>query len=151
MKTDDAVQIRAAAREFEHRRAAETITDGGDARRVHEFIFLQHIKRGIHASAKQCAVSFIFARQRSSFARFFWAHALAVNIGAKGDVAELRELGGAKFFIIGQAEPLMYHEHAGAFAGNGIVIGEKTFECRVALFVFDCFRVNSGLRFHGAK
>src|SRR5580704_15737841 len=31
MKADDAVQLRAAAGQFDHRRAAETIADGGDA------------------------------------------------------------------------------------------------------------------------
>ena len=52
---------------------------------------------------------------------------------------------GAMFFVIRQAEPLMHDQHAGPLPGNGIIVGEITFERRVALFVFDGLGHNFGL------
>ena len=78
---------------------------------------------------------FIFSDKRARLGRVLRVNAFAVNVRAKGDVAELREHRGAALFVIGQAEPLMEDEDAGAFAGNGIVVGKKPFERRVALFV----------------
>src|SRR5208283_4239650 len=104
--------------ELEHRRAAETIADGGDTRRVHELVVLQRIEPGIDAGTKQCAVAFVLAGLRARLAGVFWTDALAVNIRAKRDVAELRELFRTMFLVIREAHPLMHDQHAGAFAGE---------------------------------
>ena len=40
----------------------------------------------------------------------------------------------------------MHDQHAGPFAMDGIIIGDKAFERRVALFVFDGFGVDGRAR-----
>ena len=47
-------------------------------------------------------------------------------------------------FVIGQPHPLMHDQDAGTRAVDGVVIGDESFERRVALFVFDGLRVDGG-------
>ena len=71
--------------------------------------------------------------------------------GAKGNVAERRELFRAVPFVIRQAEPLMHNQHPGALAGAGVVIRQKTFQRRVPLFVFDVVSHNFGRPRNGPR
>src|SRR5208283_5243820 len=104
--------IRAAAREFKHCRAAKTITDGGNLLGIHKFVFLEHIKTGIHAGAEQRTITFIFSSLRPGFAGVSRSDALAVNIRAESDVTERRKLLRTVLFVISEAEPLMHDQHA---------------------------------------
>jgi len=102
VKTHHAGDVRAAQGKFQHRRAAETITDGRDAFRVHQFILLQRVETGVDAARKSCRSDLYLPRARRLRSRLSDG-CLAVNVRAKRDVAELRQHLGAMLLVIRQA------------------------------------------------
>jgi len=64
--------------------------------------------------------------------------AATVHVYGEGDVAQFGEHAGAALFIVGKAPPLVYHEHAVAFAVQRVVVGEIAGKC----FVLDLIRMS---------
>src|SRR4051812_25105771 len=64
MKTDDARNVCPAARQFESRRATETIANGSDPPGVSQFVLLENIQPSIDSGPKQRTIFFVLARFR---------------------------------------------------------------------------------------
>src|SRR5437016_670034 len=110
METDDAREFRSAAGQFDDGGAAETITYGGDAPGIGEFMFLQDGETGPGACAEQLAVFLVFARFGRGFIVFFGSNALAVDIEGEGIISKFGEHLRAFLFVIGKALPLVTDE-----------------------------------------
>ena len=96
------------------------------------------------AQAEQRPVSLVFAGLGAGFGDVLGPDALAVDVSAKRDVTELGEHLGAFLLVSAQTGPLMHHQHAGALAGEGIIVGEIAFQGGVPLAIFNGFRVDGG-------
>jgi hypothetical protein len=88
----------------------------------------------------------VFAGQCPCLLGVFRKSPFAVDVGAKRDISKVRQHFRALFFVIRQTHPLMHDQNAGAMAKDGIIVGDKAFERRVPLFVFDGFGVDGRAR-----
>ena len=107
--------------------------------RSDQFIARELGEAGLETFPIKRAVSFLFTRQRAGFLWVGGAHALAVNIGCEGDIAEFGELFGAAFGVAPDSHPVVDEENARARLGIGVVVGEKSLQGGVAGLVFDDF------------
>jgi hypothetical protein len=70
----------------------------------------------------------------------------AVNVGAKRNIPELCQHFRAFLFVIRQTHPLMHNQDAGPLTLDGIIVGHKSFERRIPLFVINGFGMDSRAR-----
>ena len=142
VEAHDAGERRAAAGQLQHRRAAEAVADRRGLRRVDAGPLQELIETERHAAAQERQVLLVSAGLHRAFLRVRRAHALAVDVGGEGDVAEFGELLRARLGVILEARPIMDHEHAGARRVERIVVGDEAFERGVTVFVFDGLRLD---------
>ena len=71
--------------------------------------------------------------------------AFAVDVGGKGDIAQLGQFAGPHLDIVAQAGPFVNHEHARPRARHGVVPGQIAFQDLIALLVFDEFALHGGV------
>ena len=147
METHHAGNVRAAARQFQHGRPAETVANRRDPLLVDALVLLQQVKRRLHPRPQQRAIRLVLARLLAGLLGILRAHILAVDVGGERDVAHPGQFLRAPLHKRADSHPIVDHQHTRPLRLAGIV-GEVAFECGVALLIFDDVRLYQGLRIH---
>src|SRR5690606_16120006 len=90
----------------------------------------------VQAAAVEFAVALVFPRLLAGGGRHR-ADALAVDVRGEDVVAHRRELPATVFLVVGQAGPLVDHQHRRALAFGGVVVNVDALQRHSAVLVFD--------------
>ena len=127
MERDDAADIRAAAREIEHGRAAETEAERAPVLAVERRLAdlgLQLIERAVDPRAEVDAMVVHVLGRLAGFVRRLRAHVGAIDVGDEDHVVLAGDLFRQRDLIVVHAEPIGRHDEPGPRRFHGVVVDE---------------------------
>ncbi len=139
MKTNHALNVGAAAREFKNRRAAKTIADCGDFAGVHLRPRGQRRARGVDAATQLGPVVQQGHQPAHPFRKVLWGFAVAIHVGRERCVTEFRQHLRPASGIGTEPHNIMTYEDAGTPAGLGLVINQLAAHAGSAGAIFNGF------------
>ena len=77
--------------------------------------------------------------------------AFAVDVGGKGDVAQLGQFPGPHLGIVAQAGPFVNHEHTRPQPRDGVIPGQIALQDLIALLVLDDFGLHGRVEGKGER
>ena len=121
MKTDDRLHIGAAARDLQRGRAAEAVSDGGEPSGIDFLLALEDVERRQRAGTDARRIGHPGLQPRHRLAEIGQWLAVAVIVHGEGGVAEARQARRDLLGVVGEARPLVAHQHAATLARLAVV------------------------------